>query len=223
MKSLQRIFVLKKTFLPMTWCVFLAAARLFAGTTYYVAPAPLGDDAHNGMISSPWHTIQKAATTMLPGDTVLIRAGTYSEMVSIKNSGLEGRKITYKNYPGEFPVIDGTGVGTGEWGSLLEVNGAHYVNVEGLEVKNSMGYGVVATDNFSHVDFSGMNIHNNAKSGLMFDKDTIPAYSSIKHSTLSANGWNGILIWCAPGGYFVIEDNTVLENRGSYNYDGIQV
>ncbi|MBU1749684.1 MAG: DUF5123 domain-containing protein, partial [Chloroflexi bacterium] len=43
-----------------------------AGGVYYVSPA--GDDEDLGTITHPWRTIQHAADTLVPGDTVYIRA-----------------------------------------------------------------------------------------------------------------------------------------------------
>ncbi len=52
----------------------------FAGT-YYVAPN--GDDGADGSISSPWKTIGFAVESTGPGDTILVRGGTYQERVII--------------------------------------------------------------------------------------------------------------------------------------------
>ena len=73
-----------------TWCVSLLLVMftisLFTsvvsgddGTTYYVAPG--GDDDNPGTKDQPWQTIGKAAATLVSGDTVYIRAGTYQERI----------------------------------------------------------------------------------------------------------------------------------------------
>ena len=49
------------------------------GTTYYVSPS--GSDTSPGTETQPWQTIQKAADTLVAGDTVYIKAGTYPEKV----------------------------------------------------------------------------------------------------------------------------------------------
>jgi len=66
-----------------------ARTAALQGTTYYVAPD--GDDSNPGTEAEPWQTIQKAADTLLAGDTVYIRAGTYSERVAPLNSGSAGQ------------------------------------------------------------------------------------------------------------------------------------
>jgi hypothetical protein len=77
--------------------------------TYYVAPG--GSDAHPGTLAQPWATIQKAADTLAPGDTVLVRGGVYAERVTVRVSGsAAGGFITFANYPGETPILDASGL-----------------------------------------------------------------------------------------------------------------
>ena len=65
------------------------------GNTYYVAPASLGgSDSNPGTWDDPWETIQHAADTLVAGDTVYIRAGTYQEQVIAQNAGSAGNYIT---------------------------------------------------------------------------------------------------------------------------------
>lgn len=79
-----------------------------AGGVYYVSPA--GNDAHPGPIVQPWRTIQHAADTLVAGDTVYIRAGTYPERVIPQRSGAAGRPITYAACPGDGVTIDGSDI-----------------------------------------------------------------------------------------------------------------
>src|SRR5512140_3133527 len=55
---------------------------------YYVDPT--GDDSNAGTAAHPWRTIQKAADTLVAGETVYIKAGTYHERVVPQNSGSAG-------------------------------------------------------------------------------------------------------------------------------------
>jgi len=63
------------------------------GATYYVATS--GSDANPGTEAQPWRTIKKAAVTLLAGDTVYVKAGTYNEKAFPKNSGKPGSYITF--------------------------------------------------------------------------------------------------------------------------------
>jgi hypothetical protein len=87
--------------LPFT----LAQAQQPVAAVYYVSP--LGNDANPGTLAAPFRSIQHAANVTHPGDTVLIRSGTYYEdQIDITISGTPLRPITFKAYPGEQPVID---------------------------------------------------------------------------------------------------------------------
>ncbi|RZN38003.1 MAG: DUF1565 domain-containing protein [Methanophagales archaeon ANME-1-THS] len=105
-------------------------------TTYYVAPT--GDDAHPGTVNQPWRTIQHAADTMVAGDTVYIRAGTYHERVVPQNSGSSGNYITYTAYPGDTVTIDGAGITLPQdWGGLFDVTDKRYITISGLRIINA--------------------------------------------------------------------------------------
>lgn len=78
-----------------------AAATTFttAGTQYYVDAGPNGNDANTGKsISTPFQTIQKAASVANAGDTVNIRAGTYRQTVTPAHSGTATAPITFCAY-----------------------------------------------------------------------------------------------------------------------------
>ena len=111
--------------------VFSASA-----VTNYVATT--GNDTNAGTLASPWRTIQKAANTLAPGDTVLVRGGVYSEAVSVNVSGSAASgPVTFQNYPGESPIVDGstTPVPDGNAG-LFSIVGRSYVSVSGFEIRN---------------------------------------------------------------------------------------
>ena len=85
-----------------------APAKAVDGMIYYVAPT--GNDDYPGNLAYPWRTIQKAAETLVAGDTVYIRVGVYAEQVVPQNSGSAGQPITYTVYPGETAIIDGSSI-----------------------------------------------------------------------------------------------------------------
>src|SRR3990172_7987280 len=68
---------------------------LGTGSTYYVATT--GNDANPGTSAAPFRNIQKAASTVVAGDTVKIKAGTYSEQVNIAKSGTASNYISFTN------------------------------------------------------------------------------------------------------------------------------
>src|SRR6185369_14784387 len=82
-------------------------------TTYYVSTS--GSDGNNGTaLSTPWRTINKAAQTMVAGDTVYIRGGTYREGVFPANDGTSASaRITYSAYNSEQVIVTGADIFTG--------------------------------------------------------------------------------------------------------------
>ncbi len=75
------------------------------GNTYYVSPS--GNDSNAGTQAAPWKTIGKATGVVNPGDTVIIRAGTYVGGFSIARSGTASNYITIKGADGETVILDG--------------------------------------------------------------------------------------------------------------------
>jgi hypothetical protein len=65
-----------------------------SGPTYYISPN--GNDSNNGSQSTPWRTIQKAANTVNPGDTVVLMDGTYTQgSVGFNRSGTSDKPIVF--------------------------------------------------------------------------------------------------------------------------------
>lgn len=112
----------------------LAVQASFAAE-YYVATK--GNDANPGTLAAPWKTIQKAADTLQPGDTVFVRRGTYKGLVTINVSGVPGAPITFTNYANEKPVIDGSGIVPPEEDrALIFIQDRSHLIIRGFEVRN---------------------------------------------------------------------------------------
>jgi parallel beta-helix repeat protein len=120
--------------------VLLLAAPFCAATTYYVAPPPAGDDGNPGTLASPWATIQHAADTVQPGDTVQVRAGNYAGGY-FETSGTPELPIVLENYPGESPAITGDNPTTPDG---INLEGASYMTVQGFTVDGSTRAGIRA-------------------------------------------------------------------------------
>lgn len=119
-------------------CLLLATLVLVPaqGATYYVTMS--GSDANAGTEAQPWCTIQKAAATLIAGDTVYVKVGTYNEKVFPQNSGSPGNYITYAAYPGHTVTLDGTNI-TPNWGdALFTIDGNSYIKISGFKIINSL-------------------------------------------------------------------------------------
>lgn len=114
--------------------ILLFCNALSAETYYVDIEHASASNTNPGTIDQPWLTIQHAAETIQAGDTVMIRAGLYSEQVWTTRSGTAGEgPLVFMAYPGETPVIDGSIVSSGRTGFII----AHsYITVSGLDLRN---------------------------------------------------------------------------------------
>jgi hypothetical protein len=107
-----------------------AVTPAFKAVSYFVSSGS-GNDNNDGLTTSTaWATLTKAANTMFPGDTAFVMTGIYPPF-TIRNSGTLDRRITYKAYAGNEPVIT-CGL-KGDW-NLLQISASN-ITIDGLEVK----------------------------------------------------------------------------------------
>jgi hypothetical protein len=88
------------------FCVFLARGHASAAE-YYVSPT--GSDSNPGTQASPFATVQKANNSAAAGDTIWMRAGTYSStgQITLSKSGTSDTNRTkIWAYSGEVPILD---------------------------------------------------------------------------------------------------------------------
>ncbi|MFJ9884754.1 choice-of-anchor Q domain-containing protein [Streptomyces sp. NPDC091287] len=190
---------------------------------FFVSSAS-GSDTNDGRsAATPFKTIQKAADSTLPGDTVLIMNGTYGDInregvVQISRSGSPGKVITYRPHPGHDPVIAPR---TG-WNGILIV-GASYIKITGLQVRGD-------SDNLTLEDAEA----GSKPSGPAFNTNCISARKdavtgrSPHHITIRDNH-----VWDCPGSgisaigsdHVTIDYNQVHSNSwySTYATSGISV
>jgi parallel beta-helix repeat protein len=162
------------------------------GKTYYVATN--GNDGSSGSSSSPWRTIQHAADTVSAGDMVYVMGGTYNEKVTITRSGSSGNYITFAAYPGQTPIIDGTGK-VGNWDGLIHITSANWIKVIGFTVKNSVWNGIMI-DDFGGSRSSNIIIQNNlvrdiGYSGIYAQNSDYITYDGNTVTNTQTNGFGG--------------------------------
>jgi len=169
---------------------------------YYVAKN--GNDNNIGSEANPWLTIQKAAYKAVAGDTVYVKSGIYTELVTIANSGTNGKYIILKKYPGNNVILDGTG-NAGWWG-VVSIYGKDYIRLEGFEIRNnSTGWGVLVEHEkgnvnrpATHVELSGLEVHHTGGEAIQVrgnaNNITIRnciVHDSNKHSGIDIYQWEG--------------------------------
>ena len=111
----------------LSTCVQAFLPYELLAATYYISAT--GVDSNSGTQSAPWKTWQKAATTMVAGDTTLVMDGTYvSPEVSFTNSGTATSPIVFKSLNPLQAVLSSSScnMGISVWGS--------YVTIEGIRI-----------------------------------------------------------------------------------------
>ena len=90
----------------------------------YFVDGNLGSDVNPGTKTQPWKTIQKAANTLVAGDTVIVAAGDYSsQRISITKSGNSSSLISY--------------LGQGQVVTKGFTIFANYIYISGFEIANT--------------------------------------------------------------------------------------
>lgn len=234
-------------------CVLVAVLGLLAtapgvsAATYYVDQAhPSASDTSAGTSPAmPWRTITKAANTVAAGDTVIVKAGTYAEQVTLlaPHGGQAGNLITFRANPGDQVVVTGGGMRT--FGFRV---GVSYVRVEGFEVTGVTGHGIlvgwsdgasvgceIVNNNIhdgggnpdtaavyyaggNHGLIQGNHLYNNAGDGITFSS----ADMTIRNNVIEHNQVDGIK--GGGGGTILIEGNTIHDMTIAVHHgDGMQL
>jgi hypothetical protein len=171
---------------------------------YYVST--IGSDQDPGSITQPWKTIRKAVETMLGGDTVYIRGGTYNEQVNLSyrnNTG--GPYMTFTNYPGEDVILDGTGIAIQYGGGLFHIWKTDYVSVIGFHIQHSNGAGIYAA------------YSNNIMVIRNYTYDTVKSGVSAWGATNVLIDGNDIALCCnSHTNYPMSEENITIDNSSYF-------
>ena len=121
------------------------------GQNYYVSPK--GSDRNDGSLKHPWMTIERAASWLLPGDTVHVLAGAYRGRIATAASGVPDARITYISDPkGEARII-GDVIDRSAWD-----NRGNYVDIIGFDVSGIGRTGLY--NDGSHVRFIANHVHD---------------------------------------------------------------
>lgn len=118
--------------------LIFASAALCSAATHYVSKEAGASDANPGTLASPWRTLQKAANSANPGDTILVRGGVYPENVIFSRSGTSGNPIVFQAYPSETPIVDGTSLNFANLpeDSLFQLLDVNWITIDGFELRN---------------------------------------------------------------------------------------
>jgi hypothetical protein len=145
-------------------------AGMSFGATYYVSTT--GNDNNNGSSGSPWRTLQKAANTMVPGDTTIVLNGTYTGFRRTETgTGTAGHPITMKAQNVRGVTLNAIPTGAKHNGVLeLEggwdtpgVNMAYWV-IDGFVVDGTSAHRAIDTRVTDHLTIQNCTAHHSKAS-----------------------------------------------------------
>jgi hypothetical protein len=152
----------------------LLASAASANTLY--VDAQRGNNANDGTAHAPWQTIQKAADSAQPGDTVLVAKGDYPERIHVTRSGAPDHPITFQASDGV--VTQGFTIT------------ADYIRVMGFEMTNHItlfreSYGVYLHG--QHDEILNNYLHDLYHDGIMLTGEGDPNSPRLAHNVIKGN------------------------------------
>lgn len=237
MKNKNKLFLfLLSAALAFILTGFSDQTKVYA-KTYYVSPNGFDCDwsqstNDTGSIDKPLKTLKNAINHyMKPGDTLIVRGGTYRERIDIYGNGSSTSWYTIKNYPNEVVTLYGDGDDTEKANGLVFHNSSYWI-VSGLNITNYTGSGIWLNgeggDNINHIILKNLNIYginglktgNNGTEGIFADGHV--SYCTIQNSkihdiSLPANRTDrdhGIYIGYGVS-HLIIDGNEVYNNIGA--------
>lgn len=212
-------------------CLLVACLAIWAnGATYYVSKT--GNDASSGTLSAPFRTISFAYSKLVPGDTLIVRPGVYSEYkpnygIHLDRSGTSDAPILLKSETPGGAIIDLLNKSDSNHG--LYITGS-YISIEGFKIRNAYLGG--ATIYGSHIQLLGNEIYNNGnvgdpasaygQDGIFSDQNTTGNLYSGNY--IHHNGRISINTNLDHGLYLCGNNETIVNNIITYNASmGIQI
>ncbi len=162
--------------------------------------APGAADTNPGTEEQPFLTVQHAANSARPGDTIFVMAGEYDERVSVKTSGTEGKPIAFMAMPRRSATIRG-----------FELD-ASYIHVAGFEITNEKPVTAVQL-RASHCEILDNYIHHMMVAvagtvGKPSDDGNTRDYSAVTHNHIAYNK-----VFHCEYGFMLGGENWLVENN----------
>ena len=194
---------------------FIAAIMLClpadaSATTYYVATT--GNNSNPGTTLQPWLTLQHAVDTVVAGDTILVKSGTYAGC-RIGRSGQANLPCTLKTDTGAAVLINAASPANRHNSNieveLFDVTLSYWV-IDGFEVSGALRYGIDLRDT-DHVTVQNCFVHNSAVTGIFL---AFCYHPLIQNNQSANNGEHGVY-QSNSGDFPTIRGNTLHHNAGA--------
>jgi parallel beta-helix repeat protein len=161
-------------------------------TTYYVSTT--GSNSSSGSEASPFRSINHAVnySGLKPGDTIIVKPGTYTEQVVMQKDGAANGYITLQSeVPGQALIRPPSG-----GYSTVSIR-ADYVVVDGFDVQGGSGHGIDA-ESVHHTVVRNNTVHDSGGSGIQYNySEFITIEGNTVYNNASTNGYqcSGISIY----------------------------
>ncbi|MBD3275633.1 MAG: T9SS type A sorting domain-containing protein [Candidatus Marinimicrobia bacterium] len=189
------------------------------GEVYYVSST--GSDEATGGQQEPFASFGHAVNMLNQGDTLYVRGGTYTEYLTLDLDATESAPVLISAFPGEHPVIDGSGFPSGDdWSGLISVSMSSHIRITGFSLQNSPGMGILAEQS-SHVTIDNNRTFNTVSSGIgvWHCSDVIVDMNEVE---LACNDGSQECITVASCSLFIVSNNHVFNGGpGSNGGEGI--
>ncbi len=183
--------------------------------------------------------LQAAADDAVAGDTIRLRGGLYQHnaatsatdyFLTISNSGTAQDPIVMEPFEGEEVIFEGFGFPEGTEGParrnerLLRITG-DYVQVRGLDIRNSSRYGMVISGSYGL--YEDLKVHDSWESNMLVLGDRPVTGNHIRHVEIYRSR-HGTGIWVVPSSSTpnIIADTVIeysLAYDNGYQPDGLKV
>jgi parallel beta-helix repeat protein len=172
------MFVALLSLLTAPWFVI-------AASTLYVDRAnPSCSDAGPGSATQPFCTIGAAAAKAVAGQTVMVSSGTYSENVTVANSGTSSAPIVFTTAAGASVTVSGQTHG-------FTISSTSWITVRGFNVTQTTGDGFYVTSSSNitvsgnHVSYAGQPVSGLTAKGIRLSgvSNSLVSGNMIDHNT----------------------------------------
>jgi hypothetical protein len=144
----------------------------------YVVDSNNGDNGDSGDITHPWLTIQHAANSVSPGDTIIIHPGTYKESVYVSHSGTEGSLITFAADPGA--VLQSPDP-TASWEAFDVLGNVGFIALQGIEATGGFDETIFLRPGSHDISIQNCNLHHNKTGIIISDAYNINVQGCVLH------------------------------------------
>jgi parallel beta-helix repeat protein len=191
--------------------VAAAAVAQAASSTLYVDNGSQScSDLGPGTQSQPFCTIGHAASVAAAGNTVIVSTGTYTENVTVLQSGTSGSPIVFSAASGATVTVTG-------WSHGFTISSKSYITVQGFTVKTTSGDGISVTgsDNVTlsgnDVSYAGQPAAGLTAAGI---KLTDTTDSLVQGNTVHHNTTAGIYLIGTTTGVQVLDNDAYMNAAG---------